>query len=216
MSVKVFVPGRPGSGKSEAIRNIVELANSKKLSTMRLKDYSILHEMFVLDKGKETRQFHQTDYGGFDVCDFSVLDTALEQLDKKIQTEEKKADLIFIEFARQDYKKAFKLFEQTSLDTSYFLFIESELEDCIDRIYRRVYERQKPDHHFVSEYIMRTYYNEDNWSYMKNTFEKDFGIQEQHVKTIYNDNSLKKFLEEVNAFASFLFQQEFQKVPVPV
>ena len=221
MSINVFVPGRPGSGKSEAIRYIsnqlrdVVLPEGEKIIIKRLKDYTILREMFMQDKYREKRQFRQTDYGGFDVCDFSVLNTALEKLDDEIQKEQRNADLLFIEFARQDYKEAFKLFKQTPLDTSYFLFVESDLQACIDRIYKRVHERQKPDHHFVSEYIMWTYYNKNNWSYMKDNFGKEFHISESHIKTINNSGLLQSFLEEVEKYTQFILHElQHQKILV--
>jgi len=207
MAVKVFVPGRPGSGKSVAIRCMAELAGDRGLSTTHVKDYTILQKMFVQDRDKEHRQFRQTDYGGFDVCDFSVLDAAIEQLDEDIQKLEDAHDnsVIFIEFARENYKASFDLFKKTPLNTAYFLFVESDLEDCIERIYKRVCERQQPDHHFVSEYIMRTYYDKDNWTYMKTNFARDFGIQEQHIATVYNNGSFEEFLRNMKSSADALF-----------
>ena len=209
MSIKVFVPGRPGSGKSSAIRCMTTLAMYKGLTTIRVKDYTILQEMFVRDRYQEHKQFRQTDYGGFDVCDFSVLNTALEQLGKRVNEQEntQEYDIIFVEFARKSYKEAFARFDPALLKNAYFLFIESELDTCIERIYKRVHERSKPDYHFVSEYIMRTYYDEDNWSYMKYEFEKQFGIRPQCVKAIYNEGLFEMFEIEVRNFAENISQE---------
>ncbi len=75
-------------------------------------------------------------------------------------------------------------------------------------------ERQKPDHHFVSEYIMRTYFDEDNWSYMKNVFEKQFAILPNHVKTSHNEGTLEQFHIDVHMFAKTVFSEIIRKFPV--
>jgi len=50
MTVKVFILGRPGSGKSTAARRIAKLVQHKGWSPVRISDYDILYNMFQREK----------------------------------------------------------------------------------------------------------------------------------------------------------------------
>src|SRR5947208_3252305 len=81
MAVKLFLLGRPGSGKSTAARYIELLAADRKWSVVSLNDYTFLQEMFRADT--QHQQFRPTgspESDAFDVIDFSVLDRALEKI----------------------------------------------------------------------------------------------------------------------------------------
>src|SRR2546423_1930885 len=138
MTVKVFVLGRPGSGKSTGARIIVSNAQRRGWSVIRINDFDILKEMFQADIHHE--RFLPAAHGGFDVIDFSVLDTALEEVERRVRDQMfgigKK--LITIEFARDDYSEALRLFSCDFLQDAYFLFIDAHIETCIQRIHRRV------------------------------------------------------------------------------
>src|SRR6266567_3963163 len=115
MAIKVFILGRPGSGKSAAYRLIDKVAKDRGWTTTRFNDYDILQEMFKFEKffAIAHRKFRPTEHDGFDVLEFSVLDTALKQLEKKVQinTSRNNTDSItVIEFARDDYAKALTQF----------------------------------------------------------------------------------------------------------
>src|SRR5579884_230087 len=147
MCVKVFVLGRPGSGKSTAARHLIELANRRSFASLFLQDYDILHKMFLNDKNHE--HFRPTDRGGFDVIDFSVLDTVLLQLEEEVEDIQasRSVDMVCIEFARNDYRAALNLFSPLFLRDSYIFFIDSDLEYCIQRVQERVTNPPLPDHH---------------------------------------------------------------------
>ncbi len=81
MGATVFVLGRPGSGKSTAAHYLTELAQRRNFSPLFLQDYDILYKMFI--EGSE--KFRPTDCGGFDVLDYSVLDSVLRQLERSVQ-----------------------------------------------------------------------------------------------------------------------------------
>ena len=171
MLVKLFVLGRPGSGKSTAIRHIAELAGRRNYSTHYIKDYDILLEMYKQDVRQE--QFLPADWDGFDVTDFSVLDTALEYLEAKVRSLEvsllfsERKEIVMLEFARNDYVRALNNFSPDFLKEAYFLFIDANLEICIKRIRsRRTNTDSNSDHHSVSETIMNSYYHTDNWSHV--------------------------------------------------
>ncbi len=206
MGATVFVLGRPGSGKSTAAHYLTELAQRRNFSPLFLQDYDILYKMFI--EGSE--KFRPTDCGGFDVLDYSVLDSALRQLERSVQASLAfgRTDIAVIEFARDDYHAASSLFSPTFLRESYFFFIDSDLEECIRRVRERVTDPPLPDNHFVSEHIMRTYYGGNDWEYMAHRFKQEFGIRKEVVVT-RNGGPLEMLLDEVSDFAEIIFKREF-------
>lgn len=139
----LFILGLPGSGKSTAARYIVD--HYKAWSTVRINDYDILYEMSRVDKeGKRFSTTTYDGYDGFDVLDHSAFDDALWKL-KAIVAKQKrlfaKHKLIIIEFARDDYSKALKRFFPEFLEDTkdaYFLFIDTDILTCKQRIQDRV------------------------------------------------------------------------------
>ncbi|QBD81260.1 hypothetical protein EPA93_36900 [Ktedonosporobacter rubrisoli] len=208
MSVTIFVLGRPGSGKTTAVRHILELAERRNYKTKRMKDYDILYKMFQQDTHEQ--YFRATNYGGFDILDGSVYDVALQRLEKNVQeiSLEEKYDIITIEFARDNYQETFRKLSSSFLEDSYFFFVEADLDTCMQRIYQRVTVPPTPDHHFVSEYIMRSYYNNDNWKYMSEEFQKEYQLQKE-VVAYYNTGSLQGLIDKVSEFAETIFIREF-------
>ena len=204
--VKVFVIGRPGSGKSTAVHRIIELAMKTGYSTKRLKEYEILLQMFLEDA--EHKKFRPTEHGGFDVLDFSVLDTALEKLKRRVceLVDSTKKELLLIEFARDDYSKALNQLGYDFLQDAYFLFIDADIETCIQRIYKRITCMTRVDNHYVSEDIIRSYYSKDNKPYMAGTFKVKMG--EQRVQVIENNVSLDEFIERIDRFATSFLTKE--------
>jgi hypothetical protein len=83
MQVYVFVLGRPGTGKSTAACQIGRFAEEQGWLTFHKGDYGILDMMFKADV--EHKRFRPTLHGGFDVNDFSVLNEALVELERKIR-----------------------------------------------------------------------------------------------------------------------------------
>jgi len=207
MSVKLFILGRPGSGKATASYHVAATAWSRGWFVLRLKDYEILLHMFQADGGKE--KFRAREYGGFDVRDLSVLDTALEELEEKIRLHlplEKRHTLL-IEFSRANYSKALELFSPELLQDAYFLFIEADVETCIQRIRERVAHPLTADDFFVSEDILRGYYGEESRAYIASGLQRDFGITKQ-IEIIDNMGSQREFLENVRRFAEQILDQD--------
>src|SRR5713101_5132344 len=109
MVVKVFILGRPGSGKTTAFHLITELVKCKGWSVTRIREYEILRSMFEVDL--EHKRFRPTKYNGFDVIDFSVLDEALVEVEKEVREHmlsAKKKEFIIVELARGDYHETLK------------------------------------------------------------------------------------------------------------
>ena len=208
MPVKLFILGRPGSGKSEAARQIKERVQQRGWSPVHINDYAILLEMFLVDNEHNT--FVPVDFGGFDVIDFTVLDIALEEVrdeaHKHISSSH--VDLIIIEFARADYSKALKIFAPDFLRDAYFLYLDTDLDACVERVYERTAHPTTPDDHYISDKIIRTYYQLDNRPYMTSNFTKDYGIDAKRLMVIENMGSRQEFIRKINEFVEFILKQE--------
>ena len=212
MAVKVFILGRPGSGKSTAIRHIKTVVEEQYQgwSGIHFNDYDILQEMFRVENlfqiDTRHRRFHPREHGGFDVLDFSVVDTALKELEKQVRRRySTKDELILIEFARNDYGKAFEQFSSSFLQNAYFLFIEADLKTCMHRVHERVAHPTTADDHFVSDDILTNYYNEQS---IPSNLKIDYGIDRGKVKVISSRGSIQSFFEKVDQFVNFIFKHE--------
>lgn len=210
--MKVFVFGRPGCGKSRAARRIVKLAKLRHYSASRINDYPILRGMFREDTaGKQFRALEG--HEGFDVIDFSVLDTALKIVEEKALRYERFSDVIVLEFARSDYEAALKQFSREFLKDAYFLFIDTDVETCIQRIYHRVAYSATSDDYFVSEEILRSYYSKQHFP---RNLAGQKGIDAGHILSIHNKGSKQDFDRGVNSFVEVLFKHEQRTTHTPV
>src|SRR6267142_1165556 len=106
MVVKVFVLGRPGSGKSTASRCLRQIPQRHDWTVVHFNDYDILKEMFLADIHHE--KFRPTAHNGFDAIDLSVLDHALQELERRVLRANSSAQMVTIEFARNDYREALR------------------------------------------------------------------------------------------------------------
>ena len=209
MAIKVFVLGRPGSGKSAVARYIAHCALNKGWTALHINDYEILQEMFRADT--QQKQFRPTVKNGFDVVDFSVLDVALKKVEEKVRSTTNKSpqkkEIIIVEFARDDYRKALRLFDPDFLRDSYFIFLDAEMDTCMQRIHDRVANPIFSDDHFVSDEILTAYYNIDNRHYMAYRLKKDYRIG-KCIKIILNTGSLWDLTREVYSFLGDIFKWE--------
>jgi adenylate kinase family enzyme len=197
--IKIFVLGRPGSGKSTAARYIEEQAKSRRFSVSHISDLPILYAMFYADK--EYKQFAPNPSNDFDVIDFAAYDTAILLLGEKARKET--ADVVIIEFGRNDYKRAFELLGDDLRRDAFFLFCEATTETCLSRVHARNTNSTSPDAHPTrSDERYRDYYGKNNLNYMSSQFEVDFQFDKQRLLCIFNEElSEKEFLSRVNGFA---------------
>jgi adenylate kinase family enzyme len=210
MLVKLFILGRPGSGKSSAARIIATIARCRGWNTTHINDYDILKEMAQADTTHEN--FRQTEHSGFAVRNFSVLDVALRELENRAQHLSLEQDtLVIIEFARDDYSKALKWFSPGFLQDAYFLFMHLDLDTCVQRIQKRItYTYTDPpisDNHYVSEEIVRGYYQKDNRQYIKDSLKTDYSIMKL-IRNIDNSGSWLELRDNVLRFVDIIFWQE--------
>ena len=206
--LKLFILGLPGSGKSSVARYTATYLEDKNWKSIHLSDHVILQGMFHTDT--EGKLFRATDHGGFDVLDLNafdmalqVLDTALKKLEHEINqylTFAKQKEIVLIEFARNDYQRAFRQFSDAFLHDAYFLFLDVNLDICKRRIQERIANRTSEDDFYVSEYIFSTYYHKDDGHSITQILASDRGIDEQRVKIIDNNGSLSDSIAQVCQF----------------
>jgi adenylate kinase family enzyme len=212
MSVKLFILGLPGSGKSTIARHVIEYVGRQKSDChiARVNDYDILYAMYKADKeGK----FRSAGHDGFDVLDLSdpsMLDSALKTAEQEVNRAEQttnnhaqdvfKPMLILIEFARDDYSHALIQFTPHFLRGAYFLFLDASIEICKVRIQERVAHPRTPDDHEVSEYIFDTYYDKKSAHVLSANVMADHGIEEQCVKVLDNNGAFDDIRAEVESF----------------
>jgi len=211
MEKKVFVLGLPGSGKSTAARYIQMLARINGWCSTRFNDYDILYEMFEADDGS---RFSSTEHDGFDVHNHSAFDDALKEVEKRLlqrkAASHKQSELVIIEFSRNDYNKALKLFDPKLLRKASFLFVDADIPACKHRIRERVAHHCMPDDHFVSEYIFEAYYQMDTRQYVDSIasgLNECCDIKSDRIRVIENTGvvPIVSFLEQINAFAPIIF-----------
>ena len=208
MRVKVFVLGRPGSGKSTAARQVNCLFRQNGCLARHINDYEILREMFLEDI--QHLKFQPTEHNGFDAIDLTVMDIALQKVQEKVQECLSSVDVVTIEFARNDYHEALQQFDPTVLKDAYFLFLDADIETCLRRVHERV-ERSTSgdDHPSFSDDLFRNYYDKENREYMMSRLQKEFDICKQ-VKVINNTGSFKDFVTCVEQFANAILEQEIR------
>ena len=211
MALILFLLGRPGCGKSTAMAHIRELAHYRQLSITRLKDYEKLYRMFQAEEARAEngpRRFRGTAHGGFDILDFTVMDEVLVELRQEIETAlaTQENGLIIVEFARDEYRKPLQQFPRSILQQAYFLFVEANLETCMQRIHKRIKNPIRTDNHFVSDDILRRYYDKNYIPYIRDHLAQDLDIESQRIMIAENNGSQAQFLEKVEQFVnSFYF-----------
>jgi hypothetical protein len=220
----VFILGLPGSGKSSAARYI-ELCVSKHSngwSTERKNDYAILKHMCYIEKDE---RLYPTEDGGFNILYDSAFDEALLRLERKIlkvqEESGSKDQLITIEFSRNDYSIAlekffFEIFENFH-ESTYFLFIETAIDVCKERIQKRI---SKPvscrsiDDHPVSEYIFERYYKRDEQRYCDTVvkrLQERFSIPDSHFQIVQNSELAEKdFQKQVGMLVEAILSEQIR------
>src|SRR5207245_1672361 len=102
---------------------------------------------------------------GFNVLDFSAFDDALKLLGNWItwhltSRQAQPEEILLIEFARNDYQRAFHQFKQELLQDAYFIYLSSDVEVCQQRIRERVAKPKfEEDDYPVSDLIFELYYH---------------------------------------------------------
>lgn len=206
MNVKLFVLGRPGSGKSTAASYIKRLFALRGYTTHHINDYTILQAMFHADV--EHKQFRPTANNGFDAIDLSVMDTALHEVERNAEEWLPFTNLVTIEFARDNYHHALRQFHPDFLRDAHILFMDADIETCLRRVHQRVeHAASTDDHPSFSDDIFRRYYGPDNRAYMSYYVQQAFKMRKL-VQVIDNRCSLEECIQQVDQFAHAVFEYE--------
>ena len=215
LSMKVFVLGRPGSGKSTAARRMNYLLEQNDRRVRHINDYEILYEMFLADK--QHVKFRATDHNGFDAIDLTVMDCALQQVEERAQASlGEVGTVVTIEFARNNYRKALKQFSLEFLKDAYFLFLDADIETCLRRVHERVESpTTSDDHPSFSEDIFRRYYARENRKYMAHRLQEELGLLHE-VKVISNTGTFANFMSHIEKYVEdILTEEEQQNIALP-
>lgn len=209
--VKLFVLGRPGTGKSTAARLTVQVVREYEWLAEHLDDYGILYWMYLNDCKGQFRPASAT-LAGFEVVDVTVREEALAVLRRRIDFALTKVldrkKLVIIEFARNSYKTVLQQFGEDFLKESYFLFLSSPLEDCMARIEHRAKHPIYEGDRFISRKTMETSYFDDDIPATRAMLKTVYKLDEKHIRVIYNLFSEKVFLSEVCRFIERIIRQE--------
>ncbi len=110
--------------------------------------------------------------------------------------------IILIEFSRADYQHAFSQFSKAFLQdqNTYFLYLDTELAICKQRIQNRIDNPLFEDDYPVSEYLFEKYYHQDDGQLLPDFLEKTYQIDQQRVKIISNNGPLEAVTGEIEAF----------------
>jgi shikimate kinase len=215
VTTKLFIVGRPGSGKSTAAQYISGIVRDQHWNVTRthIDDYPILQQMTK----SQPEKFHLKENGGFDAIDLSVLDIALVQVEQQVRGIERNEHaltehLVTIEFARDDYKRAFQMFSHDFIQDSYLLFMHASVETCLKRIhFRTAFPMSADDHPSFSDELYREHYANDNITYI--TFlQQERPPVFKRVQIIVNEISPQYLIPSLEEFVGAILQS---KVPVP-
>ncbi|GCE10149.1 AAA family ATPase [Tengunoibacter tsumagoiensis] len=210
MNIKVFVLGRPGSGKSTVARHLRHFFALHQYTTRHINDYTILQRMFREDV--DHKRFLPTANNGFDAIDFTVLDQALHEVECEAQQWSKRCNLLTLEFARDNYRHAFRQFTPAFLRNAYVLFMDADLELCLQRVNQRVAcSKNADDHPSFSSTIFRNYYGQDNRAYITGALHTEFHLTNL-VQLINNTGPLEDCMAQVERFAQAILERELPSI----
>lgn len=159
----VFLLGRPGCGKSLVYRLLEEELRSAGYGgeLMRIDDFPVLKRIF--DTDVEYKRHRPAPGGGVKITDDTVWDDLSKALNEQALKLQSPSRLLFIEFSRNAYVRAFKQFSPRVLKNSIIVYIDAPFDVCWERNLRRAREEEGLDAHLVSrEEMEKTYARDDH------------------------------------------------------
>ena len=212
--VKLFLLGRPGTGKSTAARLAIKIAQKYGWDARHIDDYGILYWMYKTDRVNRFRPSSES-LDGFDVIDGTVLDQALalmrERVDRSLTRSLNWTKLVVIEFARDTYRTSLEQFVPNFLQESYFLFLDTDLETCISRIEYRAQHPVYEGDLFISRTAMEAFYPHNDILDTVSMLKTEYHLDECHVKVIENINAEQDFRDKVREFIESIIELEKNK-----
>ena len=159
----VFLIGRPGCGKSIIYKLLAEQLRARgyKGELMRIDDFPILKRIFEQDV--EQKRHRRFPGGGMKITDDRVWDDLSMALNEQALKLQSPGRLLFIEFSRDSYVRAFRHFSHEVMRDSVILYIDAPFDLCLERNARRAREEKGLDAHLVSrEEMEETYLHDDH------------------------------------------------------
>jgi adenylate kinase family enzyme len=214
MTEKLFLLGRPGSGKSTIRRYITKIAQHEFWSPYPISDTKILQNMCAADR--EHIHIRPAEFAGFEVLDFSILDNALKSIEGRVEKALERHELdrpriAIIEFARSDYVQALSQFDPTFLKDAHFLILESDINTCMKRIYERTRCHEFADDMYVPGNIMEGYYQVDATQETVHQLQKALGLSGHRIQLMRTDIPRDECLYDcVRPFARTLLAPDSQ------
>jgi len=159
----VFLVGRPGCGKSAVFRILEEQLRARgfKGELKRIDDFPLLKHIF--DTDVEHKRHRLASSGGLKVTDATVWDDMAKGLNDQALKLQSPDRLLFIEFSRNKYVRAFKNFSPELLKNSLIVYVDAPFDVCWERNARRAREERGLDAHLVSrEEMEKTYARDDH------------------------------------------------------
>ena len=158
----IFLIGRPGCGKSVVFKILEEQLRARgfKGELKRIDEFPLLKHIF--DTDVEHKRHRPAPGGGLKVTDDTVWDDLAKGLNDQALKLRSPDKLLFIEFSRDNYVRAFKNFSPEILKNSLIVYIDAPFDVCWERNARRVREEKGLDAHLVSREEMEKTYAQDD------------------------------------------------------
>ena len=85
------------------------------------------------------------------------------------------------------------------------MFLEVDEAKCRDRLEARITDPPTPDNHYVSEFILESYYK-DTLPYTPLDLKADYGIDEQNILVIDNNGDLADLHAKIEQFVATILK----------
>lgn len=187
----VFLLGRPGSGKSQVFHLITSKLKESSIADefQRIDDFPKLLEINAEDTGNLRHK--PIPGGGFLVLDDTVWADVLQKVNKDALVLDDAGKMVFIEFARDKYKRALSNFTPSVLKKAMIIYIDCPFNIAWQRNVDRV-NRQKAqgiDAHLTSREEMEKTYLKDDFNEIKDELQIPYII-------LKNDSNSLPLLEK--------------------
>ncbi|MDI6643317.1 MAG: deoxynucleoside kinase [Candidatus Hodarchaeaceae archaeon] len=204
----VFLIGRPGCGKSVVFQILKgELqARGYRGELKRIDDFPILKHIF--DTDTRYKRHRPAPGGGVKVTDDAVWDDLAKGLNDQALKLQSPDRLLFIEFSRDNYVRAFKNFSPEILKNSLIVYIDAPFDVCWERNVCRAREEQGLDAHLVSrEEMEKTYARDDHEELPKHVAVPVLIVKNESDDMGNLRGELKKVVEKLTKIVSKPFKK---------
>jgi adenylate kinase family enzyme len=164
--IRIFLIGRPGSGKTTVARALQDVLKSAGVPTevKWFSDLAYLWRIFAASDRRDQR-VEPTNDDGFFITDQTLYREALENLAERVKRVRSTNVFIVLEFARRNYTEALGILAHKGVRPDLVVYLDVDLEVAI----HRNRQRAKADRggHYVSEREMRDTFGMDDLDNLK-------------------------------------------------